>query len=263
MPKPIVPALLVVLAAASLGRAQPVFIGVSSSMYDGVSNGFSVGMTLDNFNGGFGYGIYGSTRLVSPGGVAGGWNPDNFGHWGGAASTREDIVAMMNGRWTLEFEDAFDGRRADYFFDVTLSGIDANDLAPVIITSPLPGSMISRTPTVFYESAFNLNSPDDGVGIIVETIDTARVNNGQCTFTRPLRDGIYTAGIQLFRDRLIDEVFTVRNAGASGLAYEGFNFSAGSLRLNTFALVSGLVVPSPSAAALLVLGGVAASRRRR
>lgn len=252
--------------SAGLCHAQPVHITLGTSVYNGVPGGFSAGIALDVYNpwgAGYGYGLYGSTRLVSPGGVAGDWTPDSFGGWSGYSATREGVIALMNGRWTLQYEDAFDGTRADYYFDVSISGVDSNDLAPLNIISPRPGSTISSTPTFSYESAFILDHPEDGVGIIFETLDVERVNNGRCTFATPLRDGTYGAGIQLFRDRPIDEVFTVSNAGYSGTTYGGLNFSAGPLRLTTWATVSGLVVPAPGAAALLGLGGLLVARRRR
>lgn len=112
----------------------------------------------------------------------------------------------MNGRWTLQHEDALEGSRADYYFDVSISGVDERDLAPLNITSPRPGSTISRTPTFVFESEFNLDRPDDGAGIIFEILDVERVNDGRCTFTTPLRDGTYGAGIELFRDRPITDI---------------------------------------------------------
>jgi hypothetical protein len=256
---------LIAIFGCTICRAQPVHLTLGSSVHDGVLQGFHAGLALDVFNpwGTGSYGLYGWTRLISPGAIEGNWASDTFGSWGGGASTREGALALMNGRWTLQYEDAFDGSRAEFYFDVSVSGVDANDLAPVVITSPLSGSGISPTPTILFETAFPLNSPDDGVGYFLETFDTQRVNNGRCTFTRPLRNGTYTAGIYLFREQPIDEVFAVSNAGYSGVAYGNLNFTPGPLRLSTSATVSGLVVPAPGAATLLGFSALLAVRRRR
>jgi hypothetical protein len=166
----------------------------------------------------------------------------------------------MNGRWTLQFEN-IDGTSAEYYFDLSVSGIDANDLAPLIITSPLPNSVISRTPTFFYQSQFT--NPDFGNGIIFQTLDIARATSGQCTFTTPLRDGVYDAALSLSRGFMIDEVYTITNAGYSGTPWTILNFTPGPLTLYSNAYVTGLVVPAPSVAALIGLGGVLVTRRRR
>lgn len=75
----------------SSSQAQAVHISLGSSVDDGVASGFHAGIALDLDNpwgSGYGYGLYGSTRLVSPGGVAGEWTPDTFGGWSGRSATR-------------------------------------------------------------------------------------------------------------------------------------------------------------------------------
>ncbi|MBY0262001.1 MAG: hypothetical protein K2Q20_06635, partial [Phycisphaerales bacterium] len=82
-------AMLALSAYLSPCRAESVYLTLLSEVHDGVPTGYGAGISINPY---IYNGFYGSTRLVSPGGVAGDWTEDLYGGWYARASTPQQAA---------------------------------------------------------------------------------------------------------------------------------------------------------------------------